>query len=225
MATGKLTDRTISSLRREAAAASKPVILWDTELTGFGASASPNGKVSWLFQHWVGGKAGKAKRTVFGHLASMDSDEARKRARKLRTDADDGIDILNRKQQRRQDQIARQQGAKLGETVARYLQLRHKPDKTKPTSYGMQVKGIFDKVMESLGKDTLVATITKADIRSLLDAKQEAGHDGSARYLFAVLRPFFAWCLERDLIAVSPVTDLSAPAPLQARDRILTDDE
>ncbi len=226
MAKGKLTGKAISSLRSEAKDKGKPVIRWDTELRGFGARAAPDGRVTWVFQHYIGKHQ---KRLAFNHCPPLELDDARKEAEKLRADVNRGIDVLDRKAQQRKARIAALEGAKLGETVERYLKRHYQPDASKPSSYGMQVKRIFESkeggVIETLGKDTLVASITKSEVRALLNAKRDAGNHGYARYVFAVLRPFFKWCVEEDLMPVSPLADLQAPAPSEARDRVLTDTE
>ncbi len=77
----------------------------------------------------------------------------------------------------------------------------------------------------ALGKDTRLTEITKADLRKLIEDKQDAGHHTGARLLFAALNPFFKWCVSRDLLAKSHLDCLTRPKPAKARDRILTDDE
>ena len=76
----------------------------------------------------------------------------------------------------------------------------------------------------SLARTLLVASITKADLRRLIEAKEET-HPVAARILFEALRPFFKWCVAQDIIAVSPIADLTPPPVPQARERILSDKE
>jgi hypothetical protein len=77
MATDKITTKGIDALRRKAPAQGKPLLVWDTELRGFGAKVWPSGQVAWLVQRWVGGKGGKAKRVVVGRYPGMPLDAAR----------------------------------------------------------------------------------------------------------------------------------------------------
>lgn len=183
---------------------------------GLGGSSggSPQGRTSWLYQHYIGKKQ---KRIVFGHFPPMAIKEARGKARDLRGN-DEHVKVFGRRKQLRD-------GLKLSEAIAEYLALNYKPDPDKPTSYGMQLKGILEGVADKLGKDRPIASVSADDRRDQIRAKRKAGHDGAARYLFAVLRPFFKWCVEEGQIHKSPLADLSAPAPLQARDRLLSDAE
>ena len=58
-----------------------------------------------------------------------------------------------------------------------------------------------------------------------MEAKRDQGRLGSARYLFAGLRPFFKWCAEHDICPVSPLQGAIPPKPLEERDRVLNDAE
>lgn len=70
-----------------------------------------------------------------------------------------------------------------------------------------------------------IRAITKRDVLDALDALEERGAPIMANRLLARLKPFFAWCVERDILAASPVASLSKPAAERARDRVLTDAE
>jgi hypothetical protein len=59
----------------------KSAFLWDTELRGFGLRVSANGHGAWLVQKWIGGRRGKLKRIIIGHLPPMTVEEARSKAR------------------------------------------------------------------------------------------------------------------------------------------------
>jgi integrase len=72
--------------------------------------------------------------------------------------------------------------------------------------------------------DTHIAEIRRADVRELLDDISERS-PSVARATFAALRPFFDWCVERDLIDRSPCEKLTAPPRPTARDRVLLDAE
>ena len=75
-----------------------------------------------------------------------------------------------------------------------------------------------------LPANIILKSITKAQLCDLIEAKEDAA-PAMARYLFAVIRPFFDICVERDLVEVSPLSAIRAPAVVKARDRILSDDE
>jgi integrase len=72
--------------------------------------------------------------------------------------------------------------------------------------------------------DRHIADIRRSDVADLLDAIKKRS-PAIARATYAALRGLFAWCVERDLIAISPCEGLTAPARPAARDRVLSDDE
>src|SRR5262249_34835592 len=65
-------------------------------------------------------------------------------------------------------------------------------------------------------------SITRADVRSMVDAVDAPI---AANRVHSVVRTFFNWCVENDLIANSPVSGVKAPHKETPRDRVLTDDE
>ena len=193
----------------------------DVEVSGFGLYASPKGAASWVFQHWIGGLGGQPRRMVFNQYPALSVEDARKQAQTLRADVNKGVDILTRKERLRQDKLKSIHAPKLVDAVETYLK-RH----TKPGSYWIEVRRKFEReIIPAIGRDTSVATITRAEVRRLIEAKQDKGQHGSARYLFAVLRPFFKWCAEHDICPVSPLQGVTPPKPLEERDRVLTDSE
>ncbi|MBJ7533318.1 site-specific integrase [Rhodomicrobium vannielii ATCC 17100] len=81
------------------------------------------------------------------------------------------------------------------------------------------------------GKDTAiwahrpVASITRADVRALLDRIVERGSPGAANHMLAYLSKFFNWCAEKDLIEVPPTDRIKAPAPKNVGERVLNESE
>src|SRR5262249_32705053 len=152
----------------------KGIYLWDTELRGFGCRAAPSGGLTWLFQHWVGGKGGMPKRMAFNSYPPMGIDDARAEAEKLRGEVNKGADLLDRKAKAR---IAKRQALhaiKLGDAVARYLKR-----KSKPGSYWIEVRRKFEReVVPTLGADTVLASLVKSEVRALIEEKLDKGHHG-----------------------------------------------
>ena len=64
-------------------------------------------------------------------------------------------------------------------------------------------------------------------LRALLDGIVERGAVVRARRVFATLASFFGWCLERDIITVSPLAGIKRKSigAENSRDRVLSDDE
>lgn len=81
MARAKITEHEVATLRTASRRSGKTAYLWDTELKGLGLRVSASGRGAWLLRKWVGGRRGKEKRLVIGHLPPMTVDEARSKLR------------------------------------------------------------------------------------------------------------------------------------------------
>lgn len=160
-------------------------------------------------------------RYVIERCPPMSLDDARKQAQIELGEISKGVDIVHRKRGKRQALNAEINGARLLPTFETYFKR-----KSEPGHYWPSVEQTFRKqLILELGERTLVSAITKHDIRKLIEAKEDIGQLASAQRRFALLSPFFKWCVERDIITVSPMADLSAPGAVESRDRVLTRDE
>lgn len=229
MATGNITEKTVTSLSAQAKREERTLMLWDKKLRGFGARASKTGRVAWLFQYWLGDKDGQAKRLTIGDTSFMDVDAARTEAERLRGElnasrlrADDGVqlDLVARRKSKRVQEREALEAPTLKDSVDLYFKRNAEPGR-----YWDELRQRFDRqIIPHFKADTKVAKITKAEVRHFIETKEET-HQAAARMHFATLRPFFKWCVERDLMAVSPMATLATPEVGEARDRVLTDKE
>jgi integrase len=67
--------------------------------------------------------------------------------------------------------------------------------------------------------------IRRRDIRELLEASKARGATTTANRELSALKTFFGWCVDGEIIEVSPAARLAKPAPENRRTRILTDTE
>lgn len=214
----KITQRSIDGARSRARRESRSLYVWDTELRGFGLYVSATGEVSWLVQKWIGGRGGKAIRYVIDRSPRLPLEEARRQAQIEIGELQKGIDIVARRRKQRSTINAEINGAQLQEAFAKYVARNSTKNR-----YWSEIERIMQtQVMPQLGEKTLLSAISKQQIRALVEQKEEQGNQGAARSLFATLRPFFKWRVERDLISTSPMDELTAPKPTEARDRVLT---
>lgn len=212
----KLTQRTIEAQIK--ALGDKPVYLWDTELSGFGARLSPKGEVSWLVQKFIGGRGGRAVRQTIGRVKDgIDLTEARTLAASEIGDIRKGIDVLARKRSLRHKVRDQLNSIRTEEAIDEFIKAN-----SIGSRYWKDTERLLRASLSSFLKRPIME-ITKADVRKLLDQKQ--GKPAAARNLFAALRPFFSWAVEHDHLEVSPIVALSAPEPLPSRDRLLTEME
>lgn len=221
MGTTKLTRREVEAARSRAQRTGQAQLLWDSDLSGFGCRIAASGKASWLVKKRLGagGREAPVIKHVFGDYEELPPDRARGEAIKLISDIRAGVDLSQRKRQVRAEQH-KAAADTFGSVVDLYLRR-----KTQPGRFWSELAGRFEReIIPHIGKDTTVASITKADMRAMIEAKEET-HPVAARTLFEALRPFFKWCVERDIIAMSPLQNLTPPPVPAARERVLTDDE
>lgn len=214
----KLTSRSIDALTSQAKRERKVLFVWDEALKGFGVRVAPSGQVSWLLQKWVGGRGGKSQRVTF---AAKDLDDARRVALDLTAQASKGTNLPNRKREQRRAKRREVTAPKLSEAVATWIK-RHR----KAGRYWDEIQKRYDnQIIPALGKDTRLSELTKADVQPLIDEKLDAGQLQGARLTYAALNPFFSWAVSKDYLSDNPLARIKAPAPSQARQRILTDTE
>ena len=208
---GKITKTSLEALQRQVSASGKSVLIYDTQLRGFGARVASGG-ISFFVEYRLGGRGGRNRRMTIGRLGEMTAEEARRKAIRLRADITDGVDVL----QQRQDARRKLAGASYDEIVDRYLDLNAKPGR-----YWAEVRRLLTSAdMRPIRKRAL-ATIARSELVAIIDDVSRRS-PSAARALFAALRPFFSWCVPRGLIEASPLADVKPPAPVAARDRILS---
>ncbi|MDW3117174.1 MAG: tyrosine-type recombinase/integrase [Roseovarius pacificus] len=79
-------------------------------------------------------------------------------------------------------------------------------------------------VLPSWG-DRKIQDIGKRDVIDLLDGIADSGRVVTANRVRAYLSSFFNWCVERDVIAASPLFGVKPVAKEASRERVLSDDE
>ena len=225
MPTINITQRTVDATIREARAKGAAYCVWDSGLPGFGFRASPKGHVSWLFQYWAGGRwnaGGRAKRVTF---KATDLDAARLHAKDMSLRASKGEALETQREERtrkyQERAVAQAQEralAKVGDTIARFVELKREPGR-----YWSELEATLKRELTTY-LDRTVLSIAKSEVQDLLDSKRTK-HPGAARTLYAALSPFFKWCVSRDIIPKSPLDGIDAPTLPEERDRILSSAE
>lgn len=101
---------------------------------------------------------------------------------------------------------------------------RHVEQKNSATTI-RERKRLFDKEIRPRWKGRNMQSITRLEIIILIDKTADRAPVVANR-LLALLRKFFNWAVERDIIEVSPmIKKIAPPGQETTRDRILTDDE
>lgn len=191
----------------------------DGALPGLYLVVQPAGGKSWAVRYRADGKPRKLTLGAYPRLQLTDAREA---ARAVLRAVAEGRDPAGEKQAAKVETAA-VQTMQFGSVAADYIERYAKPrnrswretesflTRTKDATDGWQAKDI--------------RLIGRKDVLDALDAVIARGASIHANRLFAALRRFFAWTVERGILEASPMAGLKPPSPEVSRDRVLTDAE
>ena len=198
---------------------------FDTALPSFGVRLSHAGTRSFFVMTRI---HGKLVRLTIGKAKVKDDDlglslkDAREKAGEWAELAARGIDPRQLKADDRQgnEERSRNTFKAIGE---RFMRQHVEPHLASSTQREYQ-RALF-------GTDTAawanrpVASITRADVRAVLDAMVDRGSAGGANNLLAHLSKFFNWCAEKDLLEIPPTDRIKPPGPKNVGERTLSEPE
>jgi integrase len=152
----RLTERAIDSI----APVSRPTIIYDPELKGFGIRVMPSGSKAWIveFRPNGGGRKVATKRMTLGRTATLHADEARKAAREILAAVRLGQDPARERTLSRETPIVR-------EFVERYLS-EHAEPKLKPGTVANYRIYFRKHVVPAIGA-LKINTVSSADVAKL----------------------------------------------------------
>jgi len=211
----RITKRAVDELRSEAKSEGRTLYLRDDELTGFGAVSTKAGACSNFVEYRLSGRGTTQKRMTIGKHGALTPDEARKRAKDELGKVARGDDVAQAKKEAREKLT----GETLLDLIERYLK-----GHAKPTRYWKEKRArlLSDDLKALHGKP--VTLIKRGEIAAMVD-KVQARSQAAARLLFADIRPLFVWALDRAAIEANPMAGMKGPQLLEARDRVLSDEE
>jgi integrase len=195
----RLTTKDVENKRASAERREIP----DSYLRGLYLIIQPTGAKSWAVRYRLGGRS--AKHTI-GPYPAFGLKGARDKAAEVLRSVAEG---------RSPRQLQR---GTVGDGVEQFLERHGKHYRPKSFYYAERwlrqgIKGWSDRKLDS---------ISRADVRAMLD---RIDAPMVANRVHAIVRKFFNWCVENDLITNSPVAGIRAPNKEVARDRVLTDEE
>lgn len=221
-----MPKRSAANITVRAAESTPPGLLWDREVPGFGLRTLTSGARTWLFKYRA--PDGRQHWHRIGLFPAMTLDDARKKARKLRTAVDAGKDPSKDREAEREAARAARAAAvdSLAESYAKALPGRPSlrgsgaisPDHA--TAEAAAVKNAIAR-MDLAGRP--VAEVTAADLLGLLHL--EAARPATARLLFGAFGRFMEWCRDAGHIALNPcdaIPRAKRPKPPPARRRVVT---
>lgn len=148
----KLTVRSVEAVKPSAV----DVVVWDTELSGFGCKVTPRGKRSYFLYYRT--KEGQQRRPTIGVHGPLRPEAAREIARRWLADVSQGKDPS---QTRAQDRSA----PTMRDLCARYL-VEHAETRKKESSIRNDRRLIDAHILPALGAKK-VAAVTRAEIAAL----------------------------------------------------------
>ena len=154
----KLTNRTVAATRPR----DRDVFVWDDELPGFGLRVKPSGVKSYVIQYR--NRHNDSRRITIGRHGVIGPEKARRKAKKMLADVQDGADPAT---ERKDDREA----LTVAELAEKYLREHAAPHK-KPRSVEEDQRLLRLHVLPALGRKK-VAGITRADITGLHHAMRD----------------------------------------------------
>ena len=152
-------------------------VLWDDELKGFGVRIYSSGAGSWVIvkRLGAGGRGSKLVWHVIGSYSALTYKEAKKKARSKLNEISEGSDPSEKKRKERIKGLEVYQSGKLEDVVAKYFDKNAKDGR-----YWDELRQRFDRqIIPTIGASTLVANITKSELRVLLDNKEKETQSGA----------------------------------------------
>ena len=196
----KLVNRPLTELAiKKAAKATARYDMFDASVRGLGVRIAPSGTKSWFIMRRFNGKM---LRTTFGRYPEVGLADARLRAPEVLLKMSKGNTS---------------QGNDTFDTiVAEWI----KRDQSKNKSVE-QVKTAIKRHVSPVFSGRKLDEIKKQDIIKLIDQITDAGSPVAANRILAFLKRFFNWCVERDILEVSPALSIKANTGEISRDRVL----
>ena len=210
MARKKLTKRTVEAIQP---VAKKDVVVWDSELPGFGVRVKPSGVRSYIVQYR--NEHGRSRRGTIGRHGKLTLDQARKQAKQLFASVMAGSDPVSEKRTSRE-------APHMNDLLDRFIR-DHVNVHNKPGTQELYKLIIRKHIRPALGK-TKVAAVTRQDIGNL--HRKMFKTPRQANLVLSVLSKMFnlaeVWGMRPD---GSNPTRLIKRYPENRRERFCSDEE
>ena len=198
------------------------IMIWDTEIKGFGLRITPNGIKTYLLRYRMGGRDTPVRTITIGqHGSPWNPKLARRRAVELLTLVRSGRDPVAEREAERESaktDAASRKDRMFDVMVETWFKkhverngLRSKRD----------IRGVVDRDLKPAFANKTIDEITKKDVTEALD--EIGDRSGSAANKgHKWLRQMFNWLKKRGDVDASPVDDLPRPFPEGSRTRVLS---
>jgi integrase len=190
------------------------IIVFDEALAEFGVRVRLGGKRTWIAQYRLGSKQ---RRVTFGTTDTLDSEEARRRAKSVLGAVHNGDDPQARKAEARA-----KASITLGAVAANYLE-RFAAERLRPKTLA-ETRRYLTVSWKPLHRLALNDIGRRAVAVRLSEIARENGPIAANRARVA-LSAFFNWAMREGLSDSNPVIGTNRAADERSRDRVLSDEE
>ncbi len=208
----KLTDAFLRSVKTPADGQTE---YWDTLTPGFGVRVSYGGRKAFVVLTRINGKL---HRFTIGSYPKLSLSEARDQAEKIIKDATKGVSPQEREAEERRKAQAHSRNTFAA--VATEFMADHA--KNLRTKNEMQ-RIINTDLLPDWGPKP-IATITRADVKSIIREKARTAPIAANR-LLSIISKIFSWALDEEIVGASPAVRIRRPGEEVERERSLTDEE
>lgn len=188
----------------------------DSLCTGLYLTVQPTGKKGWQVRYRHGGTH---RRMTLGAYPVLSLAEARARARDALAAASEGRDPAG------EVRAAKAPKTEKERDKVRVLFEQYGKRHLASLKSGDVVRRELDRFVVKEWGERDIHDIAKRDVIDLLDGIADSGRVVTANRIRAYLSKFLNWCVERDILPMSPATGVKPAAKETSRDRVLTDDE
>ena len=221
----KFDDPTIRNLELKATAYE---CMADKE-PGFGVRVHPSGSMTFFYQYKIDGKR---RYLTLGNYPITSLKNARllyqaelSKVKALRRGSADGVDPVAEKKRKQEQRIAEESSSIQAKTVSELCKDYLDKYATKFKRSWQEDERILNKEVIPIWGKRKAQDIKKRDVISLIEAIVERGSPGMANNTFKIIRKMFNYAVEKDILQISAATGVKLPAPLNSRERVLSQDE
>src|SRR5262249_11344190 len=181
----------------------KDIVYWDSGCPGFGVKVTPKGRKVFIALYRAGGAGSRLRKYTIGPHGRVTLHQAPAAALKIFAARTEGRDLAAEKQQIRRRLVA--------DRVEGLVEIFITDHVSKKRSAGEISRLLRREVIPFWGNRS-VHEICKRQVIDLVTEVAARGTPSAANKLLKVVRTFFAWCVGKAILELSPAKGVSAPA-------------
>lgn len=188
--------------------------VWDGKISGFGVRVSAAGTKTFIlvYRH-----RGRPRRLTLGRYPILSLADARTKATQALLTVNQGADPALAGADAALPSF--QFDAVVASFVDRHCKVHNKASTAKETE-----RLLHKHFVSAWGKRD-VRDVRQTHINEILDNLVACGKPSEANHALGVIKTLFRWCVDRDMIPISPCMKVKKPAKHGSRARVLTEDE